>query len=290
MKIILLGSTGFLGSILSNTLKLQGFSIFTIGRSKNNDFISDFKEPVSEELPECDILINTVGSTDVDLCQRDLNYAMDGNINPCLYIRNIFELYSRKEYLKPYFINISSDQVYKSAGPHDESKANPMNNYGITKFVGENILDYQYGCSLRTNFFGFSHSTSKPNFAEWVVSELSKENQINLFSDVIFNPLYVQTLCDYIVTLLYKQPKGIFNLGCRDYISKHDFGKVLARELALDESLIVRCQIKNVMETKQLAPRPNDMSMDCKKFERELGYKLPLIGEEILKFIKIYKS
>ena len=95
MKIILLGSTGFLGSSLSNTLKLQGFTIVTIGRSKNNDFVSDFKGPVSEELPECDFLINTVGSTDVDRCQRDLNYAIGGNINPCIYIRNIFEFYGK---------------------------------------------------------------------------------------------------------------------------------------------------------------------------------------------------
>jgi uncharacterized protein (TIGR01777 family) len=59
MKIALSGSTGFVGSHLSNTLKQQGHQVIALGRA---DFNSDAQH-LAERIKGCDVVINLAGES-----------------------------------------------------------------------------------------------------------------------------------------------------------------------------------------------------------------------------------
>ena len=72
MKIIIVGASGLLGSVLVPTFRSAGHDVVTMGRLPANDLrcdISDLKSSSSlfnESQP--DIIINLVALTDVDVC------------------------------------------------------------------------------------------------------------------------------------------------------------------------------------------------------------------------------
>ena len=82
--IIILGSTGFLGTHLKYALSLSGIETLTIGRNLENDFIIDifdFKnllDIITFHKPK--LIINLVAITDVDLCEDDPRLAVETHV------------------------------------------------------------------------------------------------------------------------------------------------------------------------------------------------------------------
>ena len=101
--------------------------------------------------------------------------------------------------LKAKIIQNSTDYIFDGfTGFYSEnSTPNPLSYYGKTKLEAENVL-----ISSNKNFIIIRVSTLfsdiSINFYNWVLSNLSKNNHIKVFSDQISNPCYALNLVNFI--------------------------------------------------------------------------------------------
>ena len=284
MKILLFGGSGFLGSHLKNFFLEKKVSCFNCGRNSKNDILlSKYSEnEISKIIFDLrpDVVINLVGITNVDECEKNLKKAREINTNITKNISNVLIKYKKKIF----FLHISTDQVYNSKNSK-ESKTYLVNNYAKTKKKAEKFVIKAKGCVVRTNFFGFSKKNK--TFLDWIYVSLKKGRRINLFSNIYFSPLYVKTLCNYLHKMIKKRKKGIYNVGSKGCISKAEFGLYFADKMRFNKNLIKVTKLKKKM---LLAKRPKYMCMDVRKFERSFDQKTRASYKEIDFAIKYKKK
>ena len=135
--IIILGSTGFLGTHLKHALSLSGNNTLTIGRSLGNDVvidIFDFKNLVDIiTLHKPKLIINLVAITDVDCCENDPRSAVEVHVTIPFLLSNAMNFHDFN------LIHLSTDQLYNKLFSR-ETDINFLNNYTRTKYLGEQSL------------------------------------------------------------------------------------------------------------------------------------------------------
>ncbi len=283
IKILIAGSTGTLGYGLNNYMSAlnrykiiqHGFknaSKFNINFTKKNDvlkFLKDIKP---------DIIINLCCLSNVDECEKKLHKALEYNSE---IIKNL-NLWAVENNSK--IIHLSTDQVYDKKDHYNkEEETNIKNNYAYSKFIGEKNLNKENCCILRTNFFGYSKS--KKTLNEWLLNSIEKENDIDLFYDVQFNPVLMDTLYECIDYIIQNFRGGIFNFGCEIGLAKSEFCKLLLKKLNINYNKI---KLVSVDQSELFAYRPKGMMMNNQKFINNFNFKIPNINEEIKKYIQNY--
>lgn len=276
-KILVLGATGLIGVPLSNYLVRQGYNVIRHGNTSSADYQIDLTVPdnflkILIEI-DPDFIINLVALTDVDKCEAEPNLAYLLNIRP---VEILQFYYNKKQSVK--IIHISTDQVYDGTGPHRESDIKISNIYSLSKYYAEHVALGANGCILRTNFVGRSLISNRTSLSDWIINSLKERRQINLFTDIFFSPLSINTLAKMIELVIKKHTSGVYNLGSREGMSKHNFAVLLAKYLNLN----LECAKDSLSEDyKFKAYRPKDMRMNCDLFEKTFGVELPTLSDEI---------
>jgi dTDP-4-dehydrorhamnose reductase len=284
-KVLVLGATGLLGAQLVPQLRISGYEVITHGRSGGDyQLLLDDRDIVYQLLERIkpDVIVSLVGLTDVDQCERDPNQAFVNNVLPIEVISHWIKFSSKQSHL----IYISTDQVYDGIGPHTEKDIKLTNYYSFSKYAGELAALSAGGTIIRTNFFGRSYLKKRASLTDWLYKSISSDESIEVFENVQFSPLSMNTLSMMIELFLQNKVPGIFNLGSRDGFSKADFAFAFANELKLPTKKIKRKSTDEVTFLKTY--RPEDMRMDCSKFESEMNVKLPALMSEIIKVAKEY--
>lgn len=278
-KILILGSSGLLGSTLNSGNYLKKYKIVSQSlKSKTNLNIDlENKNQVIEMIDQVkpEIIINLVSLTNVDQCEKFPNQAYRINVKT---IENIVDAI-KKFTFKPFLIHISTDQVYNCEGLCNEKNVNLSNIYSFSKFCGEVIVAQINSTVLRTNFFGKSKNLNRTSLTDWLYNEFLLGNEINVFEDVWFNPLSMHNLCKIIELVAENKIKGIFNLGSKNGMNKADFALHFAKALNLPISKIKRSKVANAKFLD--AYRPKNMMMNLTKFERKFKIDLPKLVDEI---------
>ena len=108
MKILLLGSSGFLGRYLEKHLK-EKYEVYTTGKKKRNLNLNNLKK-IEEKILNInpDIIINSAGLTDIEVCENKPVLSKKINLN---LIENIFYLKSKNK-LEFSFFHFSTDHMY----------------------------------------------------------------------------------------------------------------------------------------------------------------------------------
>jgi len=288
LKVLLLGSSGLLGSNLGPYLESRGYNIITQGRCEGVQYQVnlDDREVASELLGEIEpeIIVNLIGLTDVDQCETQPNQAYLANVRT---VENI-AAWIRNNNISTHLIHISTDQVYDGIGPHCEDHVTLTNYYAFSKYAGELAAAITPNTILRTNFVGLSHCAKRESLTDWLFSSLLKESEVQVFDDVLFNPLSMNTLSEIIELAIQQKPIGVFNLGSNDGISKADFAFSFAEFLGLPTHNMMRISIAQANFLKTY--RPKDMRMDCSRLESKLGIKLPSLINEINRVAEEYSE
>jgi dTDP-4-dehydrorhamnose reductase len=286
IKILVLGSAGLFGSTLVPFLGSRSHDVKTHSRSDGGNYQADLIDPVSAnkllEKIEPEVIINLIGLTDVERCETQPNQAYLANVRT---VENIAD-WVKQGKAPCHLVQISTDQVYDGAGPHTEKLATLMNYYAFSKYAGELAAASVPSTILRTNFFGHSHCAKRASLSDWLFRSLTNGDPIQVFDDVLFNPLSMSTLSEMIELIVHKKPIGVFNLGSHGGLSKADFAFAFAKELNLTTTAMTRISTDQVTFLKTY--RPKDMRMNCSKFENTLGIKLPLLRNEIKRVAKEY--
>ena len=287
-RIAVLGWNGHLGLSLTPKLKSSNFHVTTIGRHVNSNLVvtdlvsEDFSNVFKLINPE--IVINLAAMTDVQLCEENPDKAEYINSKLVDLLANGIERTNKAIHL----IQISTDHIYNSFGYSSEnSKEELLNNYAKTKFLGERAALNGGGAVYRVNFVGLSRP-KEPNFSEWLYSKFSNHENIYGFSDVYFSPLFIDDLSDAILVSLKLKKPGLFNIGATNGISKLDFINRLA--MKFDQNLLPNISARAYSDMAFDVMRPKDMRMDCNKFAKEFGAKLPSIDQTISKLAKQFSD
>lgn len=220
-----------------------------------------------------DTVVHTVGLTNVDECERDekrsrhTNAGLAKNVARAAY-RNGVRL-----------IHISTDHLFAGDYPLrvEVDIPCPLNAYARTKLLAEQyVMDaHPKALVVRTNFFGWG-PRKRRSFSDWILDNLRAKRTITLFDDVFFTPILIETLARNAHELLDQGNNGIINIVGDERLSKYDFGRKLAEQFLLDANLLQRGSITN---TKLIAPRPLDMSLDNTLARKRLGRKLGAVDK-----------
>lgn len=286
MKILLLGSTGLLGCTLCPLLSKGGYDVKTHSRREGAQYQADLSNPKETHKllrkVQADVIINLVGLTNVDLCETQPNKAYLINVKP---VENVTH-WIKQEKIPCHLIHISTDQVYDGTSLHTEEVVKLTNYYAFSKYAGEMAAASVPSSIIRTNFLGRSRCAQRTSLTDWLFFALLNNDPIQVFDDVLFNPLSMVTLSEMIHLIIEKKPIGVFNLGSHGGMSKADFAFTFAEELKMPTNLMTRTSTDQVPFLK--AYRPKDMRMNCQKFENMLTIKLPQLKDEIKRVSREY--
>jgi len=268
-KILVLGSSGFLGKYLCKYLKKKNLKVYEQGRKKNSQIKLDLLNKDKLKLVilkiKPDIIINLVAETNLEKCEKSLIYAKKMNIET---IKNVVESINEIENnRKPFLIHFSTDNVYSGKGPHNEKRIKPLNNYGKTKYLGEKEASKVSSIVFRTNFIG----KNKKSLTNWIINSLKNKKKIDVYKNIFFSPLHLSTISKVVVKAIQSKFTGIFNLGSENSINKADYAFKICKKLKLNKKFLYAVNYTN--KTKHVK-RPLDMSLNIKKIKKK--FKLPM--------------
>jgi dTDP-4-dehydrorhamnose reductase len=276
-RILVTGATGLLGPYVCEAF--ADYELITTAR-KNADHSCDLTDASAvEELFTfvCpDAVIHLMALTDVDYCEEHPDDAQKFNGESVDHIVRVLDRNAMLVYL-------STDQVYPGdRGPYKENMetlVKPVNMYGRSKLSGEKATrQHSRSLCLRTNLFGPSRTEGRVSLSDFVTKMLSEEKPVNLFQDILFSPLHMKTLAHYLRMAVDQDITGIYNLGCREGMSKAVFGLTIARRLGLSTASVT---IGDSVGIPGRALRPLDMRMDPSLFESAIGEAMPTLETEI---------
>jgi dTDP-4-dehydrorhamnose reductase len=278
-KILVTGSTGLLGTTLVPWLKRCGHTVLGHGFRADAEYKADLRHYPStaallgQTRPEC--IINLVALTDVDTCEQLPHEAYVLDVACVEYLCR----WIRENAVDCHLIQISSDQLYDGSGPHRESAVTIRNTYALSKIAGELIAAGVFSTVMRTNFFGRSLCPTRRSFTDWLHQSIHGDQPLSLFEDVYFSPLSLATLSDMVERVVRHRPRGVYNVGSANGLSKADFAYEFANVLNLRTTQMRRA--KSTFATHLAAYRPKDMRMDSNLFEQTMGLRLPAVIDEI---------
>lgn len=220
-----------------------------------------------------DLIVNCAAIANIKQCEDDYSLANDVNVAIPGFLAKI-----SSEYGIP-LIHISTDHFYSDHINIQSESDSPslLNNYATSKWLGEKII--RESCEkhviLRTNFFGapktFGPINLKKSFSEQIINALLQQKNIDLFTDVFFNPVHYSTLINSAYSLVSDLCYGTFNIATSDFSSKYIFGRKIADFYSLNPSCLNPIQLS---EKKLPTKRPKCMILSNSYAQSKLSFKI----------------
>lgn len=257
MRVLILGSSGMLGSVLCKHLESH-YQVFGVSRdSKFSDYSCDVRDHVKLDkiinLVKPDVIVNTVAITDLSYCQNNIYEAMSVH----------YELPKFLSCRNERVIQISTDSVFdgRSSNYSEFDLPNPLNSYSFTKLLGEYpILSKWNGLVLRVNIYGFNILSPGNSLLEWVLHSLEDNSTILGYRNVYFNPVSIFKFSKIVHRAIEYQTNGLLHIGSNAVISKADFiSKIIS---------IIKPNFPNYFDSNQFESnviRPKNTSLNVGK-------------------------
>jgi len=273
--VLITGAQGLLGPYLAQAFREHATVVTTARRG--GDRPCDLLDAAAVRMLMSEVapahVIHAAAMTNVDQCEVDPAAADAGNRQTTAHLVEAMPPGSRLLY-------VSTDQVYPDvAGPHREGTEAPSNSYGRSKLAGEKVALARPGSFIaRTNLFGPSLTLGRASLSDFVANSLAAGKPITVFSDVLFSPLHIATLASLLAEVAIARVEGVFNIGCREGLSKADFGLAVAKRLGLSTDT-VKVGLSSDMPSR--APRNADLRLAVDRIEGALGRSMPTCEHEI---------
>ncbi len=273
MKLLLIGSEGFIGKHLAKKLQPA-----LITHYKETKHIVDLKNPHLENLPLEGIThaIIAAGCANVKYCEENPNESYLVNVTGPLSLvsqcleRGIFP------------ILFSTDYVFdgKKGNYTENDPTNPINTYGKQKGELEKclpLITQGNHLVLRLSKI-FSTDRGDGSLLDEMVTLLSKGKPLKAATDQIFAPLHIDDLVDMLTLLIKEEAKGLFNVGGKEVISRYDLACKVCRSLKVSEATIKPILLEDLDPT---LPRPTTTALSTTKLFKAINYTPLSLDESI---------
>lgn len=248
-RLLILGPTGTLGSVIVRRCRERGLDYLALGRSD-----VDIRRPsdVSRAIGACQpwAVINATGFVDVDRAEAECDECVAVNTTGA---RLVAEACAR---VGAGLVTFSSDLVFDGSRgtPYVESHpVAPLNAYGRSKVALEqSVLEcLPHALVIRTG--AFIDAADERTFAGWVMACASRGERIRTSGDVV-SPTYVPALADAVLDLLIDGESGVWHLANQGAISWTELAQRVVAAIGADIELVEEAQSH---ELGRVAPRPS---------------------------------
>ena len=240
-KILITGSSGFIGKNLINHFNSH-FKLILTSRNKDKGlYFLDLRDAINKDtLPNnIDVIIHLAQSRLYS--ENNLKDIFEVNIRAIDKLLNFAKQIKVKQ-----FINLSSGSIYNPyTGKMLETDIiNPNTYYEYSKYISE-LLVNEYSnifttCNLRV-FFPYGKYQNK-GFLLRIIKKIYKENYFNLTDDknIVFSPIFVDDLTKIIENAVNKNWQGTFNISSPYKYSTAEVYKIISdnlnKKIKIDQS------------------------------------------------------
>jgi dTDP-4-dehydrorhamnose reductase len=280
LKILLTGRNGQVGWELERTLVPFGELIGTDRTTLDLADPDAIRRVVREAKPE--VIVNAAAYTAVDKAESEPGLAMRINgFAPGV-------LAEEAKRLGALLVHYTTDYVFdgKKATPYGEDDApNPLNAYGKSKLAGERaVIDVgARHLILRTSWV---YSTRGTNFLLTILRLAKQRPALTVVDDQRGTPTWARSIAHATLTVLARPSRrsaeGMFNLTAAGETTWFGF----AGEILRLAQLSTRVEPIASEQYPTAARRPKQSALDCSKFRRTFGVRLPIWSEDLAKVME----
>ncbi len=182
MRVLILGSTGFIGSSLLKIFQSQGCDLTSLNRQEFSNSCG-----LLDIIKSTNAIINCIGSANVTFSYSNSSCDFDSNVE---VVRNVLEILRKYNLTHIKFINLSSAAVYGnplSLPVKEIDSIQPLSPYGYHKLMAEMLLkEYSQCFGLNTQSLRVfsAYGNGQKKLLLWDLHEKiqkSKDNKIVLF-------------------------------------------------------------------------------------------------------------
>lgn len=281
LKVLITGSNGLLGQKLVKYFQNNNIQFLATAKSENK--LSFCQNENFDQLDITNVvqvgeviekfgpthIINAAAMTNVDACE---DFEEDCyNINT----KGVANILGEIEGTEIHLIQISTDFIFdgKKHLYTEEDTANPLSNYGKSKWEAEELLfesGYPYFSILRTSIlYGVGEALNKGNIFSWAMGELRQGNQLNIVDDQFRTPTYVEDLVQACAKVIELKEYGVYNVAGEGVLPMNEYIILVAKYLKVDPAMINAITSKKL---NQKAQRPQSSGLDITKAKEELSY------------------
>ena len=293
----LIGSGGMLGKELAAMLASRGMQFIGTDREVDITDPESIDSFVTEKTKSgtIDWIVNCAAYTAVDKAEDDI--ALCAKINaegPANIARAASRIGAR-------MIHISTDYVFDGKGtePYTENDGtNPIGVYGRTKRDGEHAA--LAACLelyiVRTSWLYGIHGN---NFVKTMLRLMNERDKVSVVNDQRGSPTWAYDLCDALVSIITKSPKGtnaipfgIYHFSNRGNITWYDFAGEIYR-MGRKAGLIAReCAVEPCTSDQypSRVTRPAYSVLAKSKIESALGIAIPEWDISLNRYLTLTKE
>jgi dTDP-4-dehydrorhamnose reductase len=284
MKVLVIGSDGQLGLEFQKISNSYDSLSWFFSTTKTLDLlkldsISSFLNNINPS-----VIINCAAYTNVDRAEPESELA---DIINSKAVKVISRWTSDNNKM---LIHISTDYVFDGLSklPYSEnSKTNPINEYGRSKLKGEIacLKNHPNSIVIRTSWL---YSSFGKNFVKTMIDSMKKNKSVKVVNDQIGSPTYTNDLAMVIIKIIknYKTESGLFHYSNEGEISWFEFAKSIKELYNLD------CEIIGVSskEFKTIAKRPRYSLLNKSKIKKTFNLEIPNYKQSLEDCIKVIKN
>ncbi|MDD2269674.1 MAG: sugar nucleotide-binding protein [Eubacteriales bacterium] len=285
MKIILTGSTGFVGSRILYSLRSEGHDVICISSEILKGIITTeryfaLSELIKGSKPE--VIIHTAAISNTTYAQNHPEESYQANVELPIIMAKIAKENGSK------LISCSSDQVYSGfvglKGIAEDEELQPTNVYGKHKLYAEKQLTEVYpdAVSLRLTWMydmPVYRTKTNENFVLSLYKSALLDRQMQFSLQDFRGLTYVRSVAENIVKT-FALPGGVYNYGSENDQNMYLTACGFLEEMGLGE------KIPELVKPIDSA-KPRNLSMDCSK-AKSFGINFEPTAEGIKKLISDY--
>lgn len=280
MRILLTGANGLLGQhLLSLLTAKKAHDIIATGMGANRNSIGHYKyyscdltqkEQVNGLIDQVkpEYIIHAAAKTQVDWCENNKSQCWDSNVGATEFL---IEASLR---CANHFQYISTDFVFDGKrGNYSESdNPNPVNYYGETKLAAERLVrscGIHWSIARTVLVYGVSNQLSRSNILTWIWKSLKNQQNIQVVTDQVRTPTFVEDLAMGSNLIMEKQAEGIYHISGDEIMTPFDLALKTAEHFNFDKRLITPV---DASVFSQDGKRPEKTGFIIEKARKNLGF------------------
>ena len=264
-KILIIGADGMLGHDL-----VDAFSDHNLVAWDKKEVDITNEEQVIKKISQLspNLIINAAAYTDVDKAETEEDLAMSVNAT------GVLNLALAAKAVSAILVHYSTESVFdgkKREGYQEIDKTSPVNAYGRSKTIGEELLQNNYDkfYIIRSSWlYGKAPQKGKArglNFVETMIKLAENKDELSVVNDQFGKPTWTNDLAIMTKQLLQdKRPYGIYHIVNEGECSWYDFAKKIF-EL---ENINIKVNPISSAEYEFKTPRPKNAVLINTKFDK----------------------